>query len=97
MPVTPLTTPAAKKVAMTTASSGIGRSNMPLDAGNITHGATEVGLAPAGSAPTGTTTTALRGGRARSIRALLALQLGLQTIGMALVARSGSYEITDHR
>jgi hypothetical protein len=28
-----------------------------LDAGNITHGATEVGLAPGGSAPAGTTTT----------------------------------------
>lgn len=71
---------------MTTASSGIGRSNMPLDAGKITHGAMEVGLAPGGSAPAVTTTTVLRGGQARSIRALLALQLRLQTIGIALVA-----------
>jgi predicted MFS family arabinose efflux permease len=36
----------------------------------------------------------LRGGRARSIRALLALQLGLQTIGMALVALNSWIGVT---
>ncbi|HEU4731582.1 MAG TPA: hypothetical protein VFT22_26990, partial [Kofleriaceae bacterium] len=36
----------------------------------------------------------LRGGRARSIRGLLALQLGLQVVGMALVAVPGWLGVT---